>query len=170
MATITQPTDYKAEYRITKSCFDDLELFIEKYEPYYLVRLLGADLKALFLADLTVTTPQIPQTTPFTEIFDPFEIDDGDCLYISDGIKQMLVQLIYFHYTREQPYKNTQSGMVDPNAENSNKAMSFNDITSYNDGVSNYQIIQWYINDNPIDSAILDDNFNGIHLDFTSGI
>ena len=82
----------------------------------------------------------------------------------------MLIQLIYFHYTREQPYKNTQSGMVDPNAENSVKAMSFNDIKAYNEGISNYQIIQWYICDNPIDSTILDDDFNGIHLEFTSGI
>ncbi len=170
MATITQTSDYIGEYRINKSCFDDLELFIEKYEPYYLVRLLGADLKALFYADLTATTPQVPQTSPYTDIFNPFEIDDGDCLYISEGIKQMLVQLIYFHYTREQPYKNTQSGMVDPNAENSNKAMSFNDIAAYNQGISNYQIIQWYICDNPILSSILDDDFNGIHLDFTSGI
>ena len=170
MATITQPSDYIGEYRINKSCFDDLELFIEKYEPYYLVRLLGADLKALFYSDLTVTTPQVPQTTPYTEIFNPFEIDDGDCLYISEGIKQMLIQLIYFHYTREQGYKNTQSGMVDPNAENSVKAMSFNDIKAYNEGISNYQIIQWYICDNPNDEAILDDDFNGIHLEFTSGI
>ena len=170
MATITQPSDYVGEYRINKSCFDDLQLFIDKYEPYYLKRLLGATLYTSFTADLTVTTPQVPQTSPYTEIFNPFEIDDGDCLFISEGIKQMLIQLIYFHYTREQPYKNTQSGMVDPNAENSDKAMSFNDIKAYNEGISNYQIIQWYICDNPIDNAILDDDFNGIHLPFTSGI
>jgi hypothetical protein len=170
MATITQPTDYVGEYRITKSCFDDLELFIDKYEPYYLVRLLGADLKALFEADLTATTPQVAQTSPYTEIFLPFEIDSNNCLYISDGIKTMLVQLIYFHYTREQSHKNTQSGTVNVNAENSIMSLSFNDIAAYNEGISNYQIIQWYIRDNPISSAILDDDFNGIHLDFTNGI
>ena len=170
MATITQPSDYTGEYRINSSCFDDLQLYIDKYEPYYLVRLLGADLKALFEADLTVTTPQVPQTSPYTEIFNPFEIDDSSCLYVSDGIKQMLVQLIYFHYTREQGHKNTQSGTVNVNAENSIMSLSFNDISSYNEGISNYQIIQWYICDNPIDSAILDDDYNGIHLDFTNGI
>ena len=170
MATITQPSDYKGEYRINNSCFDDLQLFIDKYEPYYLVRLLGADLKALFYADLTVTTPQVAQTSPYTELFLPFEIDNSDCLYISEGIKTMLVQLIYFHYTREQGHKNTQSGTINVNAENSVKALSFNDIAAYNEGVSNYQIIQWYICDNPISSAILDDDYNGIHLDFTNGI
>tara|TARA_R110000824_G_scaffold42749_1_gene125518 strand:+ start:143 stop:655 length:513 start_codon:yes stop_codon:yes gene_type:complete len=170
MATITQPSDYTGEYRINKSCFDDLQLYIDKYEPYYLVRLLGADLKALFEADLTVTTPQVPQTSPYTDIFNPFEIDSNNCLYLSDGIKQMLVQLIYFHYTREQGHKNTQSGTVNVNAENSIMSLSFNDISSYNAGVSNYQIIQWYICDNPIDSAILDNDYNGIHLDFTNGI
>lgn len=170
MATITQPSDYIGEYRINSSCFDDLQLFIDKYEPYYLVRLLGADLKALFYADLTPTTPQVPQTSPYTELFLPFEIDTNDCLYISEGIKQMLVQLIYFHYTREQGHKNTQSGTINVNAENSVKALSFNDIAAYNAGISNYQIIQWYICDNPINSTILDDDYNGNHLDFTSGI
>ena len=170
MATITQPSNYIGEYRINSSCFDDLQLFIDKYEPYYLVRLLGADLKALFYADLTPTTPQVPQTSPYTELFLPFEIDTNDCLYISEGIKQMLVQLIYFHYTREQGHKNTQSGTINVNAENSVKALSFNDIDAYNTGISNYQIIQWYICDNPINSTILDDDYNGNHLDFTSGI
>ena len=95
---------------------------------------------------------------------------NSSCLYISDGIKQMLVQLIYFHYTREQGHKNTQSGTINVNAENSVKALSFNDIAAYNAGISNYQIIQWYICDNPINSTILDDDYNGNHLDFTSGI
>ena len=170
MATITQTSDFIGEYRVNSSCFDALQLYIDKYEPYYLVRLLGADLKALFYADLTPTTPQAPQTSPYTDIFNPFEIDTNDCLYISEGIKQMLVQLIYFHYTREQGHKNTQSGTVNVNAENSVKALSFNDIKAYNEGISNYQIIQWYICDNPIDSTILDDDYNGVNLYFTSGI
>ena len=34
MATITQTSDFIGEYKINKSCFDDLELFIEKYEPW----------------------------------------------------------------------------------------------------------------------------------------
>ena len=166
---ITQTSDYIGEYKIHKSCYDDLELFIDKYEPYYLVRLLGADLKTAFDADLTPATPQTPQTSPYTDIFNAFSIDDGDCLYISEGIKQMLVQFIYYHYITEQGYKNTQSGMVSANAENSVKAMGYNDIKAYNEAISNWQVIQWYICDNE-DTEPLLEPFNGIHLDFSSGI
>jgi hypothetical protein len=170
---ITLTSDFVGEYKLNKSCFDDLELFIAKYEPFYLVRLLGADLYALFNADLTpLPSPQVPQTSPYTELFEPFTIDDGSCLYLSDGIKTMLVQLIYFHFTRESNYRHTQSGMTTPNQENSNMMpyKGYNDIDAYNAGISNYQTIQWYICDNPIDSAVLDDEFNGIHLEYTSGI
>ena len=50
------------------------------------------------------------------------------------------------------------------------KFLKLNDIDAYNTGISNYQIIQWYICENPIDSAILDDDYNGVNLYFTNGI
>jgi hypothetical protein len=82
----------------------------------------------------------------------------------------MLIQFIYYHYITEQGYKNTQGGMVSTNAENSNMVKGFNDIKAYNEGISNYQVIQWYICDNPLNDTVLECEFNGIHLEFTSGI
>ena len=90
--SIVVKTDFRGEYNISKNCYDQLDFFIEKYENYYLVRLLGAELYTLFIADLTVTNPQIPQTSRFLNIFNLFNIDDNNCIVISEGIREMLVK------------------------------------------------------------------------------
>ena len=61
--------DFIGEYTITEDCFNDNLPYIEKYEEQYLVDLLGGELYGLFIADLTPTTPQIPQTARFTNLF-----------------------------------------------------------------------------------------------------
>ena len=59
--SIVVKTDFKGEYNVAKTCYDQLETFIEKYEKKYLTRLLGAELYTLFKDDLTTGTPQVPQ-------------------------------------------------------------------------------------------------------------
>lgn len=173
--SIVLSSDFEnGEYKITTDFKKaaEIDVFIDKYEEFYLVRLLGADLFDLFIADLNGATPQVPQTTPFTNIFEPFHTDDNSCLRISEGIKVMLIQFIYFHVVREGTYKKTTEGVVRSSSENSiNLAYNgYNLIEAYNEGIKNYCEIQWFIEDNSINSSILEDNFNGIFLPFTSGI
>lgn len=165
---ITLKTDYVGEYKISKNCFLDLELYIEKYEPYYLKLLLGADLYALFKADLTAVDPQIPQTTRFLSIFNSFTSDEDGCVRDSEGIRKMLVQFIYFRFVRESSHFNTAAGQVVNNVEVSSNTpyAGYNLMEAYNQGIKNFQTIQWYIRDN--DDVYPEENMQ--FLDYESGI
>lgn len=149
MASIVQTSDFVGEYKVSQTRFTELALYITKYEKYYLLRMMGASLYDLFKADLTPTTPQIPQTARFENIFNPFNSIPtlAPSLYISEGIKQMLVEFIYFHYVRESGNYNTITGQVINNNENSTNIpyVGFNLIDVYNQGICNYNVIQEFI-------------------------
>lgn len=150
---ITQTSDFINEYKIGKNCFNEqeLEAYIVTYEKFYLLRMLGAELYDLFIADLTATTPQVPQTQRFIDIFDPFEIDDHGCIDISEGIKIMLIQFIYFHYLRDGHKFSTTIGIVQPDPSIASQTPIFNLIEMFNKGVINYCEIQDFILDNSDD-------------------
>lgn len=159
---------FTGENDISQKCFDDLIEYITTYEKHYLTRLFGADLYDLFIADLTIIDPQIPQTARFIDVFDPFNTDDGSCLRVSEGIKLMLTQFIYFHFSRDQAFNNTQIGFVRKISENS-EALNYNSsklVEVYNRAVTNYHSIQWFICDNS--TVYPEDNTQPIA--FTSGI
>jgi len=165
--SIVVKTDFKGEYNVSKTCYDQLDTFIEKYEHYYLVRLLGAELYTLLISDLTATNPQVPQSTRFLNIFNPFSIDDHECLYYSEGIRKMLVQFIYFHYVRETQTENTAGGTVTNSVElGVNAKFMGNIVQSYNQGVKNAHTIQWYIWDNELEYP----EENVQEIEYTSGI
>jgi len=165
---ILQTSDFKAEYAIVKDSFSDLQLYIDKYEKYYLLRMFGAELYALFIADLTLATPQVPQAAIYLNVFNAFQSDEDGWFRISEGIKSMLIQLIYFHFMREHAYEKTKSGVVTHQSELSttNSYKGFNLIDSYNEGITNYKEIQWYI----VDNLTVYPKFNGLDLTFASGI
>jgi len=151
--SIIQTSDFVGEYQLASDNFSEHQVYIDRYEKFYLVMLLGADLYALFIADLTPTTPQIPQTAIYTDIFDSFDIDYSNCIYSSEGIKQMLVEFIYFHILRDLPNQKRLSGNVRLKSE-TGEAMPYNGlnlIPAYNQAVENYHNIQWYICDNSTD-------------------
>lgn len=165
---IVQTSDFVGEWIIPSNCFTKLPPYIEKYEEFYLVRLLGADLFDLFIADLTGPTPQVPQAQRFIDIFDPFNLDDSNNLRISEGIKQMLVEFIYFHFMRDKQYIKTNTGTVRTEGSISEQLgyNGWNLVQSYNQGITNYFEIQWFIQDN---SSTYPEE-NGIFIGFTSGI
>jgi len=165
--SIVVKTDFKGEYNISKTCYDQLDFYIEKYEHYYLVRLLGAELYTFLISDLTATDPQVPQTTRFLNIFTAFSIDAHSCLYYSDGIREMLVQFIYFHYVRENQVINSASGTVTNSVElGVNAKFMGNIVQVYNQGVKNACAIQWYINENELEYP--EENMQP--FEYTSGI
>lgn len=156
---IVEKSDFIGEYFIAQDVYSTLDVTIEKYEKYYLLRLLGAELYDLFIADLTATTPQIPNDADFLLIFNSFQIDDNGQLCISEGIRKMLVQFIYFHYTRDTQYNNTVVGTVRNNAELGTMINPNGNLyKSYNEGVDNATNIQMYIVSN-LDKY---ETFNGV--------
>jgi hypothetical protein len=165
---IVQTSDFVGEYKVSQSRFTELELYIAEYEKHYLLRLLGADLYALFIADLTAPTPQTPQTLIYQNIFNAFQTDENGYLIISEGIKKMLIQFIYFHYVRDMQHYNTTTGTVTNVNENSTMPTynGYNLIEAYNKGVVNYDNIQWYLVQNEVDYT----QFNGSILEYISGI
>lgn len=165
--SIVVKTDFVGEYNVSKTNYDHLDTYIEKYEKHYLIKLLGGQLYGLFIADLTITDPQIPQTTRFINLFNAFYEDYDEQLIISEGIRKMLVQFIYFHYVRELQTENSASGTVTNSVElGVNAKYKGNIVTAYNQGVKNAQAIQWYICKNEADYP--EENIQ--EIDYTSGI
>jgi len=165
--SIVVNTDFTGEYNISKNCYDQIDFYIEKYEKKYLLKLLGAELYDLFIADLTVSDPQVPQTQRFLDIFNSFNIDESSCVVTSEGIRKMLTQLIYFHYVRENQVINTAGGTVSNSVELGLPA-SFkgNIVQAFNEGVDNSHSIQWFICDKsdiyPEENIQLLENISGI--------
>ena len=165
--SIVVKTDFIGEYNVSKTCYDQLDTYIEKYEKHYLLKLLGGELYSLFIADLTVNDPQIPQTTRFINLYNPFYDDYESCLVISEGIRKMLVQFIYFHYVRELQFTNSASGTVTNSVElGINAKYQANIVQAYNEGVKNAQAIQWYICKN--EDVYPEENIQ--EVEYTSGI
>ena len=165
--SIVAKTDFVGEYNVSKNCYDQLDTYIEKYEKHYLLKLLGGELYSLFIADLTVTDPQIPQITRFINLYNAFYDDYESCLVISEGMRKMLVQFIYFHYVRESQVINTAGGTVTNSVElGVNAKFQGNIVQVYNEGVKNSHAIQWYICKN----EIIYPEANIQEIDYTSGI
>lgn len=165
--SIIRATDFTGEYKIATDVYNSIDTYITKYEKNILLHLLGADLYDLFIADLTAPTPQTPQTAIYTAIFNPFQLDDGGLIVISEGIKTMLIQYIYFFILRDNLNIKTPTGTVNMQNENSTAAKftGFNLEESYNDSIDNFDAIQWFINDNLTDYP----DYNGQHLSYIGG-
>ena len=161
-------TDFKGQYAVSQSCYGSLNDYIVKYEKQFLIELLGAELYLLYIADLDGATPQAPQTQRFIDIHNSFNLDEDNCIRSSEGLRQMIVQFIYFYYTRDTNFSPSDSGVMRTVSEVSSilPYNGYNLIESYNQGVKNYHEVQWFICDN---SDIYPEE-NTQRKDFSSGI
>jgi hypothetical protein len=164
---ILQTIDFIGEYSVPQNAFSDLGIYIDKYEKIYLRKILGVELYDLFIADLTPTTPQVPQTPIYETIFEPIAINLNGIEIVSAGLKDILTQFIYFHYMREHRYQKTMSGVNSQASENGIDLgyNGFNLIDSYNYAVSNVNAVQCFINENLVDYP----TYNGYHFLYLSG-
>jgi hypothetical protein len=113
----------------------------------------------------------VPQTARFIAIFNAFNTVPSlsETLIISDGIKEMLIQFVYFHYVRNSALQNTITGVVKASNENSIASIENNVIEVYNKGVSNYTNIQQYIESDSVTYPELVDS-SVDYLCYASGI
>jgi len=166
MGILIDTDDFVGKWNIAVDDYseDRLNDYIDTFEKQYLVYLLGVDLFDLFQADLVA---QVPQTARFISIFNEFFIDDGTCVFHSEGMKKMLLGMIYFQYVRDNDIKQTPSGTYKNTSELANNFPSFNGVVQrWNQSIENYQTIQWYICDNPT----IYTEYNGQLIQHTSGI
>lgn len=155
---IVKTTDFTGFYAISQNKFDKdaLQAYIDQYEKDYLQDLLGCELYDIFIADLDVNG--VPQTVIYQTIYNELCVDESlytctcDKVKRSSGIKQMLKGFIYYHYIRDQRLKNTISGTIVNDNENSVQASTNELITlihrRYNDSINSYKAIQSYIDYN----------------------
>lgn len=154
---IVTSSDFVGKYALSNSMYDtpDYDFYINTYENEYLVSLLGADLAALFIADV-IAGGGTPTVQRFIDIFVPFSIEYNWLFYsrggskrnwTSEGMQVTLTGLIYFEIVRDQSNKMTPIGNVSSKSENSDAVRSFNSRMwdRYNRGLQNYRAIQSYI-------------------------
>jgi hypothetical protein len=151
MGLLIKPEDFTGKFRVAINTQTEalLQKYIDKYEKLYLIRLLGVELYKLFEADVTA---YLPQTPPYTTIYAPIIEDDGNCVRISEGMKEMILGFVYFEYLRDLKFKNTVSGGTVNNVEAANEADP--EVTvyqRYNEAVRNVETIQWYIGEHESD-------------------
>jgi hypothetical protein len=166
MGILIDTDDFVGKWSIATDDYTDDHLndYINTYEKRFLVFLLGSELFDLFQADLVA---QVPQTARFISIFNEFYIDDGSCVFVSEGMKKMLLGMVYFQYVRDQSLKNTVSGTVRNQAELATQQPAFNSVVQrWNQSTDTFQNIQWYICDNSTTYP----EYNGQLIQHTSGI
>ena len=143
-------TDFVGKYELNVNQFNEdlIDAYILKYENYYLTQLLGSELSTLFIADLTAG---IPSDASYLLIFNQLSYDSNYEVVRSNGIKEMLIGFIYYHYIKDESQIQTSTGTVSTKGENSNKMM-LNNITNsrFNDSVESFEAIQTYIEDNRV--------------------
>ena len=152
-----QPSDFTGIIAVSSNKFTDdgIQDYIDKWESKYLQDLLGVDLYNEFIADLdtapNITPASIPTDAKFTVIFNSFALDDGSCIRRSEGMKQMLRYLIYFDYVRDRNFAIDITGANKASYSNA-ETVKINEtraIENWNLGIKTYNMIQWYITDNP---------------------
>lgn len=157
MSDIVVNTDFvgKHELALTQFNTSEIDAYILKYERIYLLKLLGAELYTLFVADLSGGVPTDPI---YTAIFDAFERDVCNRIEVSEGIKEMLLGFIYYEYCHDIAQNQTPIGATKPKNENST-VLGLNGITitRYNEAVDTAKAIQSFILDNSTDYP----SFNG---------
>lgn len=144
---ILQETDFDSgRFELPTNTFqeDSLDDFIVRVEDEYLPQLFGVELYDLFIADLSVGTPQTPSDPRFVKVFDPFNDQTDDIFTQSKGIIVMLKGLVYYLYTRDRISRITTDGIKVTTGENADNVsgMGHNITSRYNESIRTYKAIQ----------------------------
>jgi hypothetical protein len=152
MSLYIQLSDLKAQTSVAKDVFtsNPLQFYLDKFEVFYLIALLGAELYKDFATDFAITGTA-PTDPKFIEIWNEFQMDDSCGIRVSEGMKEMLALFIYFEWLRDQASKNNISG-PQSNVQANSTATPYhatNIYTNYNEALETFKSIQWLICSNP---------------------
>lgn len=139
------PSDFTGIFKIAQGFSDEgakLQEYIDYYEQYYLVKLLGADLYTEFLAGY-------PGDPVYEKLYDPFIMDATDGRpYVSEGVEVMLKCFIYSHYRKQDLGTPTTAGQLKLTPEGGTHAADewADYFHTYNRGVKTAKTLrQWII-------------------------
>lgn len=129
-----------------------LEQFIEDYEKKYILKLLGKELGELLIADIEGEDSDSQAIEDrFQVLINPFTEQSSCKIYESEGLKKLLVALIYYHYVTETQTEHTQAGVTVPQSENSNilspEGATRTAEKRWNKALDFIEAIQWYCQD-----------------------
>jgi hypothetical protein len=147
MGLLISETDFIGTYEIGRTGFSKLADYIARFEVTYLKRIMGDDLFDLFEADLIAG---VPQTAIYLTLYNPLSIY-GYRWFRSEGLKSILLQLIYWEYMRNEKINSNANGMIEQQNEVSTPAFIGRLYLSYNQAVISIEAIQYYIMQNKTD-------------------
>jgi hypothetical protein len=146
MGLIVSTTDFKGINAIATDSYTEaeLDLVIDIYEQQLIYSLLGVELATTFIANLSSGVPTNPDYLAF---YNAWYKEINGCQVISKGIKEMLIEWIFFYYVRTQSQTNTIQGNTQQEGSISSiSKMSYATlITKYNDCIDTYKAIQTFI-------------------------
>lgn len=165
MANILDITDFSSgQNQINHNGYanSNLQWYIDKYEREYLIDLLGVTLYNLFVADLS---GGVPQSAIYEDIYNPIATVIGDENLVNRGMKEMIKGFVYFHYVRDDMFKQTPTGAESSKSDNSTGVTltSLNIQGRINNSVDDYKVIREYIRENETDYP----TFLGVDLDYS---
>lgn len=166
MGILINTTDFVGKYYIAFNTAGSAELdaFITQYETPLLYDLLGKTLADAFIASVA---NNLPVGAAYLAIYNVIELDLGCDYARNEGMKNMLLGFLFFEWMRTNPIKSTVNGQAIMSNENSTPVIDNWGITRiYNNSVNDYQIIQYYINQNLTDYP----NYKGQYKGYASPI
>jgi hypothetical protein len=168
MANIVTISDFEGSFQIqydtrTTAKFN---LIRDEFQNDFIFDLLGAELGALFLADLDGSG--IPQTTRFEALYEPFTEDtDYGQVVRSKGLKDAVKAIVWYYFARQNNHLITTSGNTVKRSENADVSTDPFFLTqNYNKAIESGYAIQWYINENLSDYP----EYNGQELEYLIGL
>jgi hypothetical protein len=168
MANLVTISDFEGSFQLqvdtrTTAKFN---LIRDEYQNDFIYDLLGADLGALFLADLDANG--VPQSAIYEAIYEPFTEDTSYGQVVrSKGIKEAVKAIVWYHFVRQNNHLVTTSGNTVKRSENADVSTDpFYLAQNYNKAIESGYAIQWYINENLSDYP----EYNGQELEYLFGL
>jgi len=166
MSLFIKIADFEKIVPQDKYTVTNLQKYLDDLEEPYLIKLLGATLFDEFKTDFEIIGTE-PTEQRFKDLWNAFHEDFNYLIYISKGIKEMLVGFIAFEFLRDEMTKKTIGGLVQ-NEQVNGVIASFQSsdlLNLHNMSVQTYQSIQWKINQD----LTTYDGFNGIYMKISIG-
>lgn len=147
MSVIIAISDFIGKYAIATDQYNTATIqgVIDEVETDTLNNLLGTTLAAAFIADANANGG-VPVDAENLVIYNAIQLNDCYEYNYSQGIKKMLIQLVYWTYQRQAQKHSTTAGLMKTKTANSALSTDNTDLTRIaNKGITSYKTIQQYI-------------------------
>ena len=141
-----------------------LQSFIDLYEKRYLVWLLSETMAGLFITDAQ-NNNGIPIIPRFVALFNPFDkqdlennlrnddnyYDGGKGMRHSDGIKQILLNCVFYHFVFDTEQQHSQTGVTNNVVDTSTKGDAYRYAERrFNHALDSWEDLKWFIMQDPV--------------------